>query len=116
MMTHQHLCFHLLHRIKRNAYYDDNRGAAQCYVSQAGVYCAYDQREQCYNSEEQRTNEGDLAECLGDEVAGRLAGTEARDEAAVLLQVVGDLDRVELDGCIEVCKCEDQQCVQYTLV
>ena len=24
MMTHQHLCFHLLHRIKRNAYYDDN--------------------------------------------------------------------------------------------
>ena len=49
MMTHQHLCFHLLHRIKRNAYYDDNRGAAQCYVSQAGVYCAYDQREQCYN-------------------------------------------------------------------
>ena len=53
MMTHQHLCFHLLHRIKRNAYYDDNRGAAQCYVSQAGVYCAYDQREQCYNSEEQ---------------------------------------------------------------
>ena len=42
MMTHQHLCFHLLHRIKRNAYYDDNRGAAQCYVSQAGVYCAYE--------------------------------------------------------------------------
>ena len=88
MMTHQHLCFHLLHRIKRNAYYDDNRGAAQCYVSQAGVYCAYDQREQCYNSEEQRTNEGDLAECLGDEVAGRLAGTEARDEAAVLLRLL----------------------------
>ena len=64
MMTHQHLCFHLLHRIKRIAYYDDNRGAAQCYVSQAGVYCAYDQREQCYNSEEQRTNEGDLAEWM----------------------------------------------------
>ena len=73
MMTHQHLCFHLLHRIKRNAYYDDNRGAAQCTLL-SRVYCAYDQREQCYNSEEQRTNEGDLAECLGDEVAGRLPG------------------------------------------
>ncbi len=41
-----------------------------------------------------------------------LPGTEARDEAAVLLQVVGDLDRVKLDGCIEICESEDQQCVQ----
>ena len=44
----------------------------------------------------------DLVEHLVDEVRGGLARTEAGDEAAVLLQVVGYLNGVELDGGIEV--------------
>ena len=111
-MTHEHLRLHLLDRVKRNTDDDDDRGAAQSHIGEVRGDRTDDQRYQSDDAEEYGTDEGNLAERLGDEVAGRLAGTEARDEAAVLLQVVGDLDRVELDGCIEVCKCEDQQCVQ----
>ena len=44
--------------------------------------------------------------------AGGLAGTEAGNEAAVLLQVVGDLHGVELDGGIEIAESNDHQEVE----
>ena len=51
MMTHQHLCLHLLDRVKRNTDDDDDRGAAQCHIAQArGDYCTDDQREQSDDS------------------------------------------------------------------
>ena len=49
----------------------------------------------------------------GDEIAGRLAGTEAGDRAVVAAQIVGDLNRVVLDGHIEVVECQDQQQVDH---
>ena len=97
-MTHEHLRLHLLDRVKRNTDDDDDRGAAQSHIGEVRGDRTDDQRYQSDDAEEYGADEGNLAERLGDEVAGRLAGAEARDEAAVLLQVVGDLDRVKLDG------------------
>ncbi len=51
----------------------------------------------------------DLVDHLLDEVGGGLTRAEAGDEAAVLLQVVGDLNGVELDGGIEVAEGDDHQ-------
>ena len=59
-----------------------------------------------------RDRHGDFVEHLGNEVSGRLAGTEAGDEAAVLLEVVGYLDGVELDGGVEIA--ERYDCLLYT--
>ena len=50
------------------------------------------------HAQEQGAHQGDLAQYLGDEIAGRLAGTVAGDRAVVLAQIVGDLNRVVLDG------------------
>ena len=55
------------------------------------------------------TEEGDLVEHSSDKVACRLAGTESRDVAAVLLQVVGYLYGVELNCRVEVCEEDYQQ-------
>ena len=57
----------------------------------------------------QRTKERDLVDHLADEIRCRLARTEARDKAAILLQVVGDLHRVVLNCRIEIGECDDQQ-------
>ena len=53
-----------------------------------------------------------LLSTLVNEVGGRLAGTEAGDEAAVLLQVIGHLNGVELHGGIEIAEADDQQEIQ----
>ena len=50
---------------------------------------------------------------LLDEVGGRLAGTEARDEAAVGLQVVGDLHGIVLNGGVEPAEEEDHDEVDH---
>ena len=54
-------------------------------------------------------HKGDLVEHLADILAGRLAGAEAGDEAAVLLEVVGYLDGGELDGGVEIAERYDEQ-------
>ncbi len=46
-------------------------------------------------------------------LAGRLAGAEAGDEAAVLLEVVRNLHRVKLDGGVEVAEGDDEQEVEH---
>ena len=65
------------------------------------------------DAEIESTEESDLVEHLLDELAGRLARTEAGDVAAVLLQVVGHLDGIELDGGIEVGEEDYQQEIDY---
>ena len=97
MVTHHHLCLELLDSLKRNADDDDDRGAAQCNIAQVGVECANDERNQRDDAQEDRANKDNLAQCLHDEVGRGLAGTEARDITAVLLQVVRNLDGIKLD-------------------
>src|SRR5699024_5759576 len=114
-MTHQHLRLQLLDRVKRNTNHDDDRGAAERNVGQRRGNRTYDQRQDRNNTEENRTDKGALAERLGNKVAGRLARTEARNKAAVLLQVIGDLNRVKLDGRIEIRKRQNEQAINHDI-
>ena len=52
---------------------------------------------------------GNFAQNLHNKISGRLAGTDARDGAVVLAQVVGDLDGIVLDGDVEIVERQDQQ-------
>ena len=63
---------------------------------------ADDQGQNGHDAQIHGAEQRDLVEDLLNEVSGGLAGTEAGNEAAVLLQVVGDLHGVELDGGVEV--------------
>ena len=65
-----------------------------------------------HNTQIDGAKQRDLIEDLLDEVCGGLAGPEARDEAAVFLQVVGDLNGVELDGGIEIAEADDHHEVE----
>ena len=65
-------------------------------------------RNGCDDAQIKSAEQRDLVEHLLDKFARRLAGAEARDVAAVLLQVVRHLDRVELDRGVEVSEEDDQ--------
>ena len=52
--------------------------------------------------QEQRADQRDLGKNLGNKVRSRLAGTDARDGAVVLTEIIGHLNRIILDGHIEV--------------
>ena len=96
-MAHHQLCFNLLDSFKRNTNNDDDRCAANSDILQAVRECADDQRQQCDNAKEQRADKHNLSKRLGDKVCGRLARAEAWDKAAVLLQIIGNFDRIKLD-------------------
>ena len=51
----------------------------------------YDQGADCNNAQINSAEQGDPPQNLLNELHGGLAGTEARNEPALLLQVVGDL-------------------------
>ena len=108
VVTHEHLGLEALDRLKRNADDDDDGRAAH---REGGVLDddAGDDRQNRDDRQIQSAKERDLVDNLQDEVRGRLARAEAGDEAAVLLEVIGDFDRVELDRCIEVTERNDQQ-------
>ncbi len=111
-MTHHHLGFHLFHRFKSNAYHNDDGSTAHGEASQTSYVTVNDGHDgdEC---QEQRTNEGNSGEDLADKFSGGLAGTDARDGAVVLPQVVGHLNGVILDGHIEIREHQNQNEVQY---
>ena len=97
-MTHGHLGFQLACGLKRDADDDQQRGAAERDTAEltAGDDVG-DERESGHDAKEERADERDSAEHLVDVVGSGLAGTDTRDEAAVLLQVVRNLNGVEGD-------------------
>ena len=107
-MTHQHLSFQSLDGLQSHADNNDDRGAADGQRANLEDVTS-DNGGQCDHGQVQRTKHGDLVDDLDDEVGGGLAGTEAGDETAVLLQVVRNLHGVEAHGGIEVAEANDQQ-------
>ena len=97
-MAHQHLCLQCLHGLQGNAHDDDDRGTADSQVLNTGHHITANDRHQCNDCQLNRTEHNDLVDNLLDEVSGGLAGTEAGDEPAVGLQVVGNLHSIILNG------------------
>ena len=107
-MAHQHLCFHRLDGFECHTNNDDDRRAADGQRRIADDV-ADDNRQDSHDCKIQSAKERNLVDHLQDEIGSRLTRAEAGDEAAVLLEVVGDLDGVELNGGIEVAERDDQQ-------
>ena len=104
MVAHRHKAVEAAGGIKCHTDNDQQAGTAQLDAHTGQV--AEDDRQYSHRSEEDRADEGDLVQGAGQEIAGRLAGTEAGDRAVVAAQIVGDLNRVVLNGNIEVVECQ----------
>ena len=108
-MAHQHLCFHCLDGFECHTNNDDDRRAADA-EGRVADDDADENRHDCHDCKIQSAKERNLVDNLQNEISRGLARAEAGDEAAVLLEVVGDLDGVELNGGIEVAERDDQAC------
>ena len=108
-MPHQQLGLQSLHRLQGNAHNDDDGGAADRQVPDPTHEVAGDDGQQSHNAEIHSTKDNDLVDDLLDEISGGSARTEAGNEAAVLLQVVGYLHRIILNGGVEPAEEEDHQ-------
>ena len=71
-MAHQHVRFKAAGRIQRNADNNQQAGAAQRDILARDI--AQHNGHHRNDAKEQGANESDLAQHLGDEIAGRLAG------------------------------------------
>src|SRR5436190_13372471 len=105
--------FDLLNGIERDTNDDHESGAAEVerhlhlFVQQRGEHA--DRRDI------HSTPEGDAGEDLVDVGGGGTAGSDAGDEAAVLLHVVGDVDRIEGDRRVAVAEEDDQPDVEQVV-
>ena len=106
-----HHSFDLLDSFKRNADRDQHGRSADIQVVDL-EYEGQNQRDRCTDRKTDRSDEGDIAADLLDILKRRFARTDTRDKAAVLLQVVRDIHRIEGDGSVEICKENDQNNVQ----
>src|SRR5271166_6010482 len=104
--AHHQLRLELLHRFQRHADHDQDRGAAEVELLMGAR--EQDRRECRDSGEEQGAREGEAGEDPVQEFGRRPSRAHARDEPAVLLQVVGLIDRVERDGGVEVGEDEDE--------
>ena len=107
-MTHHHLGFQLLRSIQGNANHNQNGGAAERQAVH-GRRIRVDDGQERNHCKEQRSNERDLGKNFGNEVRSRLAGTDTRDRAVVLTEVIGHLNRIVLNSQIEVGEHDDEQ-------
>ena len=112
MVTHKHGALQAAAGIQSDTDHNDHGSTADGQVGNSGVQNATDLRQQSNNRQIECTEHQDLVDNLLDEVSGGLAGTEAGDEAAVLLQVVGDLHGIVLDLGVEPAEEEDHQAIE----
>ena len=99
-MAHEKLGLQSFNGLQSNAHNDYYRSAAQGY---AGIFRRFgaeadNQGQKRDDRKVYRTEQRDLVEHLADELGSRLARTESGDKAAVFLQVIRDLNRVELNS------------------
>ena len=92
MVAHGHKAVEGAGGIQSHANHDQQTGTAQL-NAQTGEVTQND-RQHSHHSQEDGTDKGDLVQGAGDEIAGRLTGTEAGDRAVVAAQIVGDLNGV----------------------
>ena len=108
-MTHGHLRFHFAYSFEDNTDNNEERGTAERNnVKQTAGHNVEDERETSDTAKDERAHQNNLVENLGDVECGRSAGTNTGDRAALLHKVVGNLNRIEGDGNVEISKCDDQ--------
>lgn len=91
------LGLHLLHRVKTDADHDEQARPAEREVLVRAEQDDGQRRDERDERQVEGAGGGQPAQDVRQVVLGGLAGSDARDEAAVLAHVVADLDRVEGD-------------------
>ena len=106
-MTHHHLAFQRTYRFKRNAYNDKDSRTAEGKSSDTAEILEND-RENCYEAEEDSADKRNLRQRVVDKVRRGLSGSVTGDSTVVLLKIVGNLNRIVLDSYIEVVEADNQ--------
>src|SRR4051794_1810728 len=106
VVAHHQLGLELLHRVEGHAHDDEQRGPAEEEVRARLV--DEDRRQRRDRREVQRAGERQAGEDAVQELRRRPPRTHARDEAAVLLQVLRLVHRVERDRGVEVREQDDE--------
>src|SRR5207302_1746174 len=110
ILVREQVALDLRHRVHGHADYDQQRGAAE--IEWYRSIGDENLRQQAYQREISRADHGDAREHIVDVLGGALAGPDARDEAAVLLEVFRGLGRVEHDRGVEEGKEDDERDVE----
>ena len=106
VVAHHQLRLELLHRVQRDADDDQDRGAAEVEVGARLV--DEDRRQGRDRGQVERARERQPREDAVQELGRRPAWPHPGDEAAVLLEVVGLVHRVEGDRGVEVGEEDDE--------
>ena len=108
-MAQGELSLQLSCRLKRNAHHNQNGGAAERDRRDlAAADDIDDDREHCDNAQEQSAHQSDLIQDLLDIIRSGATGADAQDKAAVLLEIICNLNGIERNLRIEVCKKNDE--------
>jgi hypothetical protein len=103
----QQIALHLRHRIHGHADHDQQRGAAE--VERHRRVGNQNFRDQADDRQIDRAEHRDARQHVVDVFGGALARPDAGNEAAVLLEIVGGLGRVEHDRGVEEGEEHDQR-------
>src|SRR5213595_1974830 len=108
--AHHHLRLHLAHRVERDTDDDEHRGAAEGARGRLREAAVADEEawQHGYGRQVQRARQSQPRQHAVEVLRSRRAGPDAGDVPAVLAQVVGLVDRIELDRGVEVGEDDDQ--------
>ena len=107
IVAHQHLGLHLFHGLQNNADNNDQAGSAKGNV--CAKQTAENIRQYGDNNQSHGSDKDQVIQHPGQVIAGGLARSDTRNKAALPLHIIRHHQRVEGDGCIEVCKENYQQ-------
>ena len=107
------MALHLGHGVHGDAHHDEERGAAEI-EWRAGI-SDQDFRQHADSGEVEGADHSDPGEHVVDIFGGALAGPDAGQEAAILLQIVGRVLRIEDDRRIEEGEEDDQRHVDQDM-
>src|SRR6266404_5989569 len=105
LLRHE-MTLNLRHRVHGDRDHDQDRGAAQ--REDQVVFVEHEFRDQADESQVEGADHGDAGKRIVDELGALLAGTDAGKDAAILLEILRRLFRIEDDGGLEEGEEQDQ--------
>ena len=102
VVSHQHHGLDLLDGLKHDTYNDDQACSAE--RDRSVEEASENEGKDSHHGQTNCTDENNIIQDPVQVLAGGPAGTDTRDKAAALLEVVRDLDRVEGDRSVEICE------------
>ncbi len=111
ILPHRHLRVYLLQEVENDGN-DDEKGRAADGESGAAGEGLHGERQDGHDAEEEGADESDAGDDIGEIVAGMVTGTDAGDEGASLLEILGDHGGIKGDRGIEISEGHDQEEVE----